>query len=145
MINEIKDAFGEDNKQPRHSLPPNLNLLHIPQPKGPDIDTTTGTHKTQHPLHVTLRNKNTARGAHIHSLIQMTDLETKPIESKESMDQGQTHDQTEQVATPKVERVFDARQQRINEIRLKFCVRDEFPITKNMIHPDGTLNQEYVS
>ncbi|KAF9336337.1 hypothetical protein BG006_008955 [Podila minutissima] len=73
----------------------------------------------------------------------MTDLETKPIESKESMDQGQTHDQTEQDATPKVERVFDARQQRINEIRLKFCVRDEFPITKNMIHPDGTLNQDY--
>ncbi|KAG0204017.1 hypothetical protein BGX28_003896 [Mortierella sp. GBA30] len=45
--------------------------------------------------------------------------------------------------TPKVERVFDARQQRINEIRLKFCVRDEFPITKNMIHSDGTLNQDY--
>ncbi|KAG0094328.1 hypothetical protein BGZ93_007345 [Podila epicladia] len=73
----------------------------------------------------------------------MTDLETKPIESKESMDQGQAHDQTEQDATPKVERVFDARQQRINEIRLKFCVRDEFPITKNMIHSDGTLNQDY--
>ncbi|GJJ76385.1 hypothetical protein EMPS_08744 [Entomortierella parvispora] len=44
---------------------------------------------------------------------------------------------------PKPERVFDARQQRINEIRLKFCVRDEFPITKNMIHSDGTLNQDY--
>jgi len=42
----------------------------------------------------------------------------------------------------KPERVFDARQQRINELRLKFCVRDEFPITKNMIHSDGTLNQE---
>ncbi|KAF9384613.1 Alpha subunit of the F1 sector of mitochondrial F1F0 ATP synthase, partial [Podila verticillata] len=72
----------------------------------------------------------------------MTDLETKPIESK-PMDQDQGHDQTEQDATPKVERVFDARQQRINELRLKFCVRDEFPITKNMIHPDGTLNQDY--
>lgn len=72
----------------------------------------------------------------------MTDLETKPIESKESIDQDQVHDQTEQDATPKVERVFDARQQRVNEIRLKFCVREEFPITKNMIHPDGTLNQE---
>ncbi|KAG0014546.1 hypothetical protein BGZ81_000408 [Podila clonocystis] len=73
----------------------------------------------------------------------MTDLDTKLIESKESMDQDQTHDQTEQDATPKVERVFDARQQRINEIRLKFCVREEFPITKNMIHSDGTLNQDY--
>lgn len=71
----------------------------------------------------------------------MTDMETKPIESK-PMDQDQGHDQTEQDAIPKVERVFDARQQRVNEIRLKFCVRDEFPITKNMIHPDGTLNQE---
>ncbi|ORZ28514.1 hypothetical protein BCR41DRAFT_418577 [Lobosporangium transversale] len=46
-------------------------------------------------------------------------------------------------ASPKPERVFDARQRRINEIRLKFCIRDEFPITKNMIHPDGTLNQDY--
>ncbi|KAG0239450.1 hypothetical protein BGX31_002788 [Mortierella sp. GBA43] len=44
---------------------------------------------------------------------------------------------------PKPPRVFDARQQRINEIRLKFCVREEFPITKNMIHSDGTLNQDY--
>ncbi|KAF9194122.1 hypothetical protein BGZ51_001101 [Haplosporangium sp. Z 767] len=43
----------------------------------------------------------------------------------------------------KPEREFDARQQRINELRLKFCVRDEFPITKNMIHSDGTLNQDY--
>ncbi|KAF9582781.1 hypothetical protein BGW38_010768 [Lunasporangiospora selenospora] len=39
-------------------------------------------------------------------------------------------------------RVFNARQQRINELRLKFCAREEFPITKNMIHSDGTLNQE---
>ncbi|KAG0235548.1 hypothetical protein BGW42_005161 [Actinomortierella wolfii] len=39
--------------------------------------------------------------------------------------------------------VLTDRQKRINEIRLKFCVREEFPITKNMIHPDGTLNQDY--
>ncbi|KAF9977763.1 hypothetical protein BGZ73_004987 [Actinomortierella ambigua] len=39
--------------------------------------------------------------------------------------------------------VLTDRQKRINELRLKFCVRDEFPITKNMIHPDGTLNQDY--
>ncbi|ORX56334.1 hypothetical protein DM01DRAFT_1382592 [Hesseltinella vesiculosa] len=31
----------------------------------------------------------------------------------------------------------------INQMRLKFCVREEFEITKNMIHPDGTLNQDY--
>ncbi|KAF9982084.1 hypothetical protein BGZ65_003252 [Modicella reniformis] len=47
------------------------------------------------------------------------------------------------IPPPKPTPVFDARQQRINELRLKFCIRDEFPITKNMIHPDGTLNQDY--
>ncbi|KAF8934619.1 hypothetical protein BGZ47_010287 [Haplosporangium gracile] len=57
--------------------------------------------------------------------------------------QQQETELTETATATKPERVFDARQQRINEIRLKFCVRDEFPITKNMIHPDGTLNQDY--
>jgi hypothetical protein len=31
----------------------------------------------------------------------------------------------------------------INQMRLRFCVRDQFPETKKMIHSDGTLNQEY--
>ncbi|KAG0256008.1 hypothetical protein BG011_004817 [Mortierella polycephala] len=57
-------------------------------------------------------------------------------------DQVKEEDTTPQ-SPPKPEREFDARQQRINELRLKFCVRDEFPITKNMIHSDGTLNQDY--
>ena len=75
---------------------------------------------------------------------------TTAAQEDSTMDQAlQPQEQQQQAelteATTKPERVFDARQQRINEIRLKFCVRDEFPITKNMIHPDGTLNQEYVS
>jgi len=61
------------------------------------------------------------------------------------LEQQRKQELVESETAPKVERVFDARQQRINELRLKFCVRDEFPITKNMIHSDGTLNQEYVS
>ncbi|KAF9395308.1 hypothetical protein BGX21_009985 [Mortierella sp. AD011] len=61
----------------------------------------------------------------------------------QTLDQQPKQELQENIASPKPERVFDARQQRINEIRLKFCVRDEFPITKNMIHPDGTLNQDY--
>ncbi|KAG0376884.1 hypothetical protein BGX24_007055 [Mortierella sp. AD032] len=72
---------------------------------------------------------------------------TTVAQEDSTMDQA-LHDQEQQQqqlteAITKPERVFDARQQRINEIRLKFCVRDEFPITKNMIHPDGTLNQDY--
>ncbi len=34
------------------------------------------------------------------------------------------------------------KQEWVKQFRLKFCVRDEFEITKNMIYPDGTLNQE---
>jgi hypothetical protein len=78
---------------------------------------------------------------------------TTAVQENSTMDQAlqfqeqQTGEVTETgtTTTTKPERVFDARQQRINEIRLKFCVRDEFPITKNMIHSDGTLNQEYAS
>ncbi|KAI8099353.1 uncharacterized protein BX664DRAFT_19220 [Halteromyces radiatus] len=31
----------------------------------------------------------------------------------------------------------------INQLRLKFCIRPEFDVTKNIIHPDGQLNQKY--
>lgn len=31
----------------------------------------------------------------------------------------------------------------IKQMRLKFCVRSEFPVTKNIIFEDGSLNQEY--
>ncbi|KAI8099352.1 uncharacterized protein BX664DRAFT_254275 [Halteromyces radiatus] len=31
----------------------------------------------------------------------------------------------------------------INQLRLKFCIRPEFEVTKNIIHPDGRLNQDY--
>ncbi|KAG0325508.1 hypothetical protein BGZ99_000562 [Dissophora globulifera] len=60
-----------------------------------------------------------------------------------SHDQEPKLEPQENAVSPKPVQVFDARQQRINELRLKFCVRDEFPITKNMIHADGTLNQDY--
>ncbi|KAI9255718.1 hypothetical protein BDA99DRAFT_547968 [Phascolomyces articulosus] len=35
------------------------------------------------------------------------------------------------------------KQEWVKKMRLKFCVRPEFEITKNMIYPDGTLNQDY--
>ncbi|KAJ3295231.1 hypothetical protein HK104_002892 [Borealophlyctis nickersoniae] len=38
---------------------------------------------------------------------------------------------------------FTEKQQWINAMRLKFCVRKEFEITKNIVHEDGTLNQDY--
>lgn len=34
------------------------------------------------------------------------------------------------------------KQEWVKRLRLKFCIRPEFDITKNMIYPDGTLNQE---
>lgn len=37
-----------------------------------------------------------------------------------------------------------AKQEWVKNLRLKFCIRPEFEITKNMIHEDGTLNQEHV-
>ncbi|KAF9436284.1 hypothetical protein BGZ76_004382 [Entomortierella beljakovae] len=70
-------------------------------------------------------------------------------EQEQDSSQRQTENQEPEQApqenepAPAPARVFDERQQRINELRLKFCIRDEFPITKNMIHADGTLNQDY--
>ncbi|KAJ3037405.1 hypothetical protein HDV00_001712 [Rhizophlyctis rosea] len=31
----------------------------------------------------------------------------------------------------------------VNSMRLKFCIRKEFDITKNIVHEDGRLNQDY--
>lgn len=47
------------------------------------------------------------------------------------------------VLSPEQERVR-AKQEWIKQLRLKFCIRPEpeFKITENIIHPDGTLNQE---
>ncbi|KAG9327251.1 hypothetical protein KVV02_002704 [Mortierella alpina] len=73
---------------------------------------------------------------------QESHMEQAALEAP-AFDQQPKQEPDESETAPKVERVFDARQQRINELRLKFCVRDEFPITKNMIHSDGTLNQDY--
>jgi hypothetical protein len=40
------------------------------------------------------------------------------------------------------EQLLKERQEWINHMRRKFCIQPDFEITKNMIHPDGTLNQE---
>ena len=66
------------------------------------------------------------------------------VETSSIQEQQQEQEEEQDAESPKPERIFDARQQRVNDLRKKFCVRDEFPITKNMIHSDGTLNQEYV-
>jgi hypothetical protein len=39
-------------------------------------------------------------------------------------------------------KVFLERQEWVKQMRLKFCIRPEFEVTKNMIFEDGTLNQE---
>lgn len=48
----------------------------------------------------------------------------------------------EEPATEEIDPVLHERQEWIKYMRLKFCVRPEFEITKTMIHEDGTLNQE---
>ena len=40
------------------------------------------------------------------------------------------------------EQLVKASQEWVTQFRLKFCVREEFEITKNIIHPDGSINQE---
>jgi hypothetical protein len=45
-------------------------------------------------------------------------------------------------AEEEIDPVLKERQDWIKHMRLKFCIRPEFEITKTMIHEDGTLNQE---
>ncbi|CAG8822649.1 4350_t:CDS:2, partial [Dentiscutata erythropus] len=35
------------------------------------------------------------------------------------------------------------KQEWVKHMRLKFCIRPEFEITQNILHSDGTLNQDY--
>ncbi|KAJ3160818.1 hypothetical protein HDU86_008178 [Geranomyces michiganensis] len=39
--------------------------------------------------------------------------------------------------------VAKEKQDWVKKMRLMFCVREDLEITKNIIHPDGTLNQDY--
>lgn len=57
-------------------------------------------------------------------------------------DTTHVEEKKEEDITPE-ERIVKEKQEWIKQFRLKFCVREEFEITKNMIHPDGSLNQDY--
>jgi hypothetical protein len=48
----------------------------------------------------------------------------------------------EETSTEEIDPILHERQEWIKHMRLKFCIRPEFEITKTMIHEDGTLNQE---
>jgi hypothetical protein len=50
--------------------------------------------------------------------------------------------EVEILAVEEMDPVLKERQEWIKYMRLKFCIRPEFEITKTMIHEDGTLNQE---
>ncbi|KAJ3173365.1 hypothetical protein HDU87_007634 [Geranomyces variabilis] len=39
--------------------------------------------------------------------------------------------------------VAKEKQEWVKKMRLMFCVREDLEITKNIVHPDGTLNQDY--
>ncbi|ORZ26026.1 hypothetical protein BCR42DRAFT_316554 [Absidia repens] len=71
------------------------------------------------------------------------------IDSLQDTEDDRTNDQNdesrESSPTPlsPEEQAQKERHDWINQIRLKFCIRPEFEVTKNIIHPDGRLNQEY--
>lgn len=74
----------------------------------------------------------------------MTADDTNHLESSDAMviDSPEVkQEETPMVLSPEQERVR-AKQEWIKQFRLKFCIRPDFEITKNIIHPDGTLNQE---
>ncbi|KAI8374412.1 uncharacterized protein BYT42DRAFT_576268 [Radiomyces spectabilis] len=60
----------------------------------------------------------------------------------DSPDHTSTSPQTPTPLT-REEELLKEKQEWVKSIRLKFCRRPEFEITKNMIHDDGTLNQDY--
>ncbi|CAG8545884.1 6097_t:CDS:2 [Ambispora leptoticha] len=56
----------------------------------------------------------------------------------------QDKDKTGGIENPVIsEDKYKVKQEWVKRMRIKFCVQPEFEITKNMIHPDGTLNQAY--
>lgn len=66
------------------------------------------------------------------------------VEDTNDLEVGDANkDQQERALSPEEEKE-KAKQEWVKRLRLKFCIRPEFEITKNMIYSDGTLNQEYV-
>ncbi|CAO3608403.1 unnamed protein product [Cunninghamella echinulata] len=65
-------------------------------------------------------------------------------ENEENMDEVKEVEQVKEVKelTPH-EKLVKEKQAWVNEMRLKFCIRPDFEVTKNMIKADGTLNQDY--
>ncbi|KAI8336075.1 hypothetical protein BC941DRAFT_354486 [Chlamydoabsidia padenii] len=52
------------------------------------------------------------------------------------------HNTTEEPLSPELQALKE-KQEWINHMRRKFCIQPDFEVTKNLIHPDGTLNQDY--
>ena len=74
----------------------------------------------------------------------MTASDTTHLETNEAMviDPPEVkQEESTMVLSPEQERVR-AKQEWIKQFRLKFCIRPDFEITRNIIHPDGSLNQE---
>ncbi|ORY96423.1 hypothetical protein BCR43DRAFT_491678 [Syncephalastrum racemosum] len=66
------------------------------------------------------------------------DVDMKDVDIKLESNQ-----ETEQKILTPEEQKEKEKQDWIRQLRLKFCIRPEYEITKNMIFPDGTLNQDY--
>ncbi|KAI8578319.1 hypothetical protein K450DRAFT_247259 [Umbelopsis ramanniana AG] len=63
--------------------------------------------------------------------------------AEESIVEHPVEVKVEEPTNEEVDPILHERQEWIKHMRLKFCIRPEFEITKTMIHEDGTLNQDY--
>ncbi|CAO3625226.1 unnamed protein product [Cunninghamella blakesleeana] len=80
----------------------------------------------------------------------MMDTDMEVVEEMKTDDIKTEDVKTEEMKTEEVKKELTPEEKKVKEkhdwvnyMRLKFCVRPDFDVTKNMIHADGTLNQDY--
>ncbi|KAJ3016625.1 hypothetical protein HKX48_003937 [Thoreauomyces humboldtii] len=67
--------------------------------------------------------------------------EKDDVENAKLEDDAESHQDPTTEQCPSTEEL--AKQEWVKKMRLQFCVREDLEITRNIIHPDGTLNQDY--
>ena len=68
-------------------------------------------------------------------------IEDEPTTTATTATNEKQQDESTRAMSPISEKERE-KQEWVKKMRLKFCVRPEFEITKKMIYQDGTLNQE---
>ncbi|TPX55588.1 hypothetical protein PhCBS80983_g05197 [Powellomyces hirtus] len=62
---------------------------------------------------------------------------------KDALNLSEVEEDTAASPPPEQDPILLEKQAWVKRMRLMFCVREDLEITKNIIHEDGTLNQEY--